>query len=48
MCDNCGVGLEISEEGQQAFHGYSPFTAKKYLLNTDLPVGDELKANETS
>ena len=30
MCDKCGVGLEITQDGK-VFKGYSPFEADKFL-----------------
>jgi hypothetical protein len=33
MCEKCGLGLEISEEGGRAFVGYSPLTAEEHKLN---------------
>ena len=37
-CPKCGVGLEITEDGQRLFIGYSPFTGERYLVNpTNVP-----------
>jgi hypothetical protein len=33
MCGECGTGLEITENGDQAIKGYSPFTAEEYTIN---------------
>ena len=33
VCSNCGAGLEILEDGKQGYKGYSPFTAKKHVIN---------------
>jgi ribosomal protein S27AE len=32
-CANCGAALIIYENGKRVSEGYSPFTAKEYLLN---------------
>jgi len=32
-CPKCGLGLEISENGQRLFIGYSPFTGERYYVN---------------
>ena len=32
-CPRCGVGLEITEDGQRLFIGYSPFTHERYFVN---------------
>lgn len=32
MCDKCGVGLEITENGRALGTGYSPFSAEEYIL----------------
>ncbi len=32
-CSKCGVGLEITRDGQKVSRGYSPFTAEKYTIN---------------
>jgi len=32
-CSKCGIGLEITQDGQRVFKGYSPFTAEKYSIN---------------
>ena len=39
-CPNCGAMLEITEDGQIIFTGYSPFDAETYFiyLSTDEPT----------
>ena len=32
-CPNCGVGLEIFEDGCRIVTGYSPFSAERYSIN---------------
>ena len=32
ICPNCGVGLDITEDGRSILTGYSPFTAENYLI----------------
>jgi len=32
-CGKCGVGLEITEDGEKFFTGYSPFTAEEHSVN---------------
>jgi len=34
MCDKCGTALEIIMDGQHVSQGYSPFTAKRYVIRT--------------
>ena len=49
MCENCGVGLEISDSaGGDPFTGYSPFTAEEYKirLSHDLPSPESRTARE--
>ena len=37
-CPKCGVGLEITEDGERLFIGYSPFTGERYFINpTNVP-----------
>jgi ribosomal protein S27AE len=38
-CPKCGAGLEITEDGERVFTGYSPFTAERYSVNlpTNVP-----------
>ena len=31
MCDKCGVGLEITQDGH-VFKGYSPFDAEEHSI----------------
>ena len=33
MCSKCGIGLEITQDGERFFTGYSPFTAEEYSIN---------------
>jgi len=39
MCDKCGAGLEISEDGRLLGTGYSPFSAQEYVIKPH-PVPD--------
>ena len=32
-CPKCGIGLEIRQDDEKVFRGYSPFTARKYYIN---------------
>lgn len=32
MCERCGVGLDILDDGGNSFTGYSPFSALEYEL----------------
>ena len=34
MCERCGTGLEISDEGSNPVSGYSPFTAEEYKIKS--------------
>jgi hypothetical protein len=42
MCESCGVGLEIKDEADNSFKGYSPFSAGeyKYQLPDSTPLGE--------
>jgi ribosomal protein S27AE len=31
-CSRCGNALEITEDGEKAYTGYSPFTAEEYTV----------------
>ncbi|MFC2024607.1 hypothetical protein ACFLTJ_03450 [Chloroflexota bacterium] len=39
-CPNCGIGLEIAENGRCISKGYSPFTAEEHSVKppTDAPA----------
>jgi hypothetical protein len=32
ICPQCGVSLEITDDGRHFFSGYSPFTAEEYKI----------------
>ena len=44
-CPKCGAGLEITEDGNRVYRGYSPFTAERYLINppTNVPPSHDKK-----
>jgi len=44
-CSRCGAGLEITEEDQSIFKGYSPFTAERHIVNppTNVPSAKDRK-----
>ena len=42
-CPKCGVGLEITEDGEK-ITGYSPFTAEKYVIKA--PAEAEVTAEK--
>jgi hypothetical protein len=51
MCDKCGVGLEITEDGRAVGKGYSPFEAEEYVVkappgSTTAQEKDEEKEKE--
>jgi ssDNA-binding Zn-finger/Zn-ribbon topoisomerase 1 len=33
-CPKCGTGLEITQDGQKIFIGYSPFNGQRYYIDT--------------
>jgi uncharacterized OB-fold protein len=46
MCEKCGEGLEISDEGGRTFTGYSPLTAQEHKLNLSHKVFQHEDAKE--
>ena len=47
-CPKCGVGLEITEDGQKVGTGYSPFTAEEYTINppAEVPASESKKKDD--
>ena len=45
MCSKCGIALDITEDGQKYFQGYSPFTAEQYSMNltSDVPESEDIE-----
>ena len=38
VCPKCGTGLEIIESGRRTGTGFSPFTADKYILDSNKKI----------
>jgi uncharacterized OB-fold protein len=45
MCERCGIGLEITEDGHTFFIGYSPFTAEEYKIKSPPPIPSHQNEN---
>ncbi len=47
-CPSCGAGLKITEDGAEAFEGFSPFTAQRIDVKPlpDAPVSPPKKKRE--
>jgi hypothetical protein len=47
-CPNCGIGLEITEDGHLISKGYSPFTAEEYIINQPNEISTTLEEEKDS
>jgi len=47
-CPQCGTPLEITENGQPAGQGYSPFTAEEYVIRPPAKVPTEEEPGKPS